>query len=224
MTALAAQGVSYQVAASVDNSDIEFISVTADDIHQIDREVILARSDFQVVTTSTGLFRERVTVPLVGDAVVEIPRGGVMANAVVDRFEIRFVSTHLEVSAFHDIQINQAEEQVREIPQSAGTTILVGDINSRPIPSIPNTYSTILDAGYTDTWMMVTDNPGPTCCHADDLLNETPRLAGRIDVIVDRGNVTPISTHVVGDKPEDLTSSGLWPSDHDGVVTTFSLP
>ncbi len=45
MTALAAQGVGYQLAASVDNSDIEFISVTADDIHQIDREVTLARSD-----------------------------------------------------------------------------------------------------------------------------------------------------------------------------------
>ena len=72
--------------------------------------------------------------------------------------------------------------------------------------------------------MMVTDDPGPPCCHADDLLNETPRLAGRIDVIVDRGNVTPISTHVVSDKLEDLTSSGLWPSDHDRVVTTFSLP
>ena len=137
---------------------------------------------------------------------------------------IRFISTHLEVSAFHDIQINQAEQLALIVPQTALPTLLVGDINSTAIRSVPTTYATILDGGYTDTWMALTGEPGPTCCQSDDLMNETSTLSGRIDMIFHKGDFIPISSSVIGNQPEDRTPSGLWPSDHAGVVATLSLP
>jgi endonuclease/exonuclease/phosphatase family metal-dependent hydrolase len=165
-----------------------------------------------VVSSQTGHYAQRVIVPVIGETTFEIPRGWVLVDVTVNDHPIRFVSTHLEVSAYHDIQINQSEELVRGIPQTASETILVGDINSRPIRSTPTTYSTIIDAGYTDTWSELTSDPGATCCQSDALTNETSTSAGRIDMIFYRGDFTPISASVVGDQPEDKTPSGLWPS------------
>lgn len=224
LTALAAQGQSYAVAASVENADIEFISNTADDIRQIDREVILARSDVTLVDSQTGHYSQRVTIPVLGQITIEIPRGWVLVDVEIEGSALRFISTHLEVSAYHDIQINQAEELTGGLPPSESPTILVGDINSRPIRSVPTTYSTILDAGYMDTWMAVSDDPGPTCCQADDLMNETSTLTGRIDMVFHRGEFIPLSASIVGNLPEDRTPTGLWPSDHAGMVATLTLP
>lgn len=223
-SALAERGQQYVVASSVENSDVEFISATGDDLRQIDREVILARSDVTVTASQTGRFVERVSIPLPGGSSLDIPRGWVMADVVVEGVPFRFISTHLEIGAFHDVQINQAEELVRDIPQTSSPTILVGDINSRPIRSTPTTYSTIVDAGYVDTWMALTSEPGATCCHDDDLMNEQPALAARIDMIFHRGGFEPVSSTVVGDDVDEKTAAGLWPSDHAGVVATLTLP
>jgi len=133
LSALSALDQSYRLAVAVDNSDVEFISLSAEDIRQIDREVILVRSDVTVVDTQSGRFAQRVTVPLIGDAEIEIPRGWVMADVVVNDEDIRFVSTHLEVSTFHDIQINQAEELSRMIPRHPVTP-------SSSATSIPRRY------------------------------------------------------------------------------------
>ena len=222
--ALAARGQSYVVASSVENSDIEFVSVTAEDIRQIDREVILARSDVTVVAAESGRYTPRVTVPLFGNVVLEIPRGWVLADLIVDGLAVRLISTHLEVSAFQDIQTGQARELVTDLPRASGATILLGDFNARPVRSTSVTYSTILDAGYVDSWMALSGTQGATCCHDDDLLNDTVSLVSRIDMIFHRGDLTPVSAAVVGNQLVDRTPSGLWPSDHAGVVTTFSSP
>ena len=221
---LASQGQSYVVAAEVENSDIEFISITADDIRQIDREVILVRSDVTITDSRSGLYTGRVVVPLIGDAVVEIPRGWVLADVEVDGYALRVVSTHLEVSAFRDIQIAQATELVADVVSSSGPTLLIGDINSLPIRTPSTTYGIIVEAGYRDSWMSVSADEGATCCHDDDLMNETVSLNGRIDYIFHSGDLTPIASTVIGDELADRTPSGLWPSDHAGVVATFSTP
>lgn len=223
LAALAEQGQTYTVAASVDNSDIEFISITAEDIRQIDREIILARSDVTIVGSRSGQYQARVTVPLIGDTVVEIPRGWVMADVTIGGEALRFVSTHLEVGRFRDIQVAQAGEWVSDFP-AEGRMILLGDINASPSTPSPSSYQTILGAGYIDTWMALTADPGETCCHDDDLLNDTVSLGGRIDMIFHHGDLTPIASTVVGNQLSDRTPSGLWPSDHAGVVSTFTIP
>jgi endonuclease/exonuclease/phosphatase family metal-dependent hydrolase len=222
LIALSEQGLNYTVAASVENADIEFISVTAEDIRQIDREVILARSDVTVMASQSGHYERRVTIPVFGDAVVEIPRGWVLADVAIDGVALRLVSTHLEVSRFQDIQNDQATELVRNTTP-AGATVLLGDFNTLPATA-SQTYSAILDAGYQDSWMALSGAPGNTCCHDDNLMNDTVSLSGRIDMIFHQGDLTPISATVIGDEIEDRTPAGLWPSDHAGVVTTFSSP
>ena len=67
---------------------------------------------------------------------------------------------------------------------------------------------------------------GKTCCQDEDLLNEVSDLSVRIDQIFVRNmdlSSTTILSFTVGDKPSDRLPSGLWPSDHAGVVAQFTF-
>ncbi len=39
-----------------------------------------------------------------------------------------------------------------------------------------------------------------------------------------RGGFGTLGAQLIGNTTADLTPSGLWPSDHAGVVTTLQLP
>jgi hypothetical protein len=45
----------------------------------------------------------------------------------------------------------------------------------------------------------------------------------RVDLILFRGDLRAFHADVVGDEIPNCTSSGLWPSDHGGVVATFGV-
>ena len=66
---------------------------------------------------------------------------------------------------------------------------------------------------------------GNTFGHEPLLLNTTVELTQRIDLVLFRGSLSDslsaVNSDVVGDELEDRTPSGLWPSDHAGVVTTL---
>ncbi len=105
--------------------------------------------------------------------------------------------------------------------------IVVGDINSAPTDKpvvvggqkIVPPYRQLARAGYVDTWELKPGNaPGLTCCQANDLLNAESLLTKRVDIIW--SSVAPRSVRAsrVGASPDDRTPSGLWPSDHAGVV------
>jgi hypothetical protein len=64
---------------------------------------------------------------------------------------------------------------------------------------------------------------GDTCCQDADLLNDASDLTSRIDLILYDGAVEPLMGEVVGDEPADRIDSGLWPSDHAGVVATLRI-
>ena len=85
-----------------------------------------------------------------------------------------------------------------------------------------------------DVWtrrVNVADDPGYTANHAPDLRNETVTLHKRIDFILARNEPgsAPLSildsvfAIVVGDELNDRTPSGLWPSDHAGVVARMVI-
>ena len=67
-------------------------------------------------------------------------------------------------------------------------------------------------------------DPGYTCCQAQNLLNTTSSLDQRIDLVLSRGGVGVDDIHLIGDSESDRTPSGLWPSDHAGVVATLEIP
>jgi endonuclease/exonuclease/phosphatase family metal-dependent hydrolase len=105
-----------------------------------------------------------------------------------------------------------------------------GDFNTTADdPSNPSfaIYQTLIKAGLTDAWKLLHPNqPGFTCCQDADLLNATtfPTIKHRIDLILFRGLAGVNNMKVFGDKPSDRTPSGLWPSDHAGIVATLRGP
>jgi hypothetical protein len=46
----------------------------------------------------------------------------------------------------------------------------------------------------------------------------------RIDLVLFRGGFGTLGAQRIGNSTADLTPSGLWPSDHAGVVTRLQLP
>ena len=62
--------------------------------------------------------------------------------------------------------------------------------------------------------------PGFTCCQAGDLTNPVSQLYERIDMVFTRNIALAAGRSIlIGDTPAERTPSGLWPSDHAGVVT-----
>ena len=95
--------------------------------------------------------------------------------------------------------------------------VLLGDFNTQAPDGAA--YQLLIDAAYMDTWQGAAD--GNTCCQAKDLLNEVSGHIKRIDQIFvcnSESDVTVLMTQTVGDTPSDRLASGLWPSDHAGVV------
>jgi len=56
------------------------------------------------------------------------------------------------------------------------------------------------------------------------LLNARSKLKHRIDLVLLRGPFAVENINLIGNKPSDRTLSGLWPSDHAGIVATFAGP
>jgi endonuclease/exonuclease/phosphatase family metal-dependent hydrolase len=144
------------------------------------------------------------------------------------------------------IQAAQAIELITIIgllpPPEGAPVIVVGDINSSPedevidlgFMAIVPPYMQFVDkAGYTEAWTIRPGKPKLrpgkpklrpakpkdfTCCQDEDLLNKKSALYERIDVIFSSELPVKVKAKVVGNHKKDKTPSGLWPSDHAGVV------
>jgi hypothetical protein len=125
---------------------------------------------------------------------------------------------------------------------SVGVLLIVtGDINSTPVdprfldpvngPFVRpfqqfvegvDLYGTPTPGGpYLDTWMLRPGSPaGHTCCD-DNLLGESMALSERKDVMFTRDMPAGLKANVFGMDPADKTPSGLWPSDHAGLMVRF---
>ena len=150
---------------------------------------------------------------------IEVARGYVAVSATVDDVTYRVVNTHLE-SFPPEIRGLQAEELTASLSAETLPVILLGDFNTQAVDGAA--YQLLLMAGYTDMWQADSEGTGDTCCQAKSLRNEQGALDQRIDQIFIKGVAlrqgASIRTATVGDKPADRTPSGLWPSDHAGVV------
>ena len=221
MDALQAEGLDYQVAAQVENLDVEmpmFTTTGIDDIRLTDYDVILARSDVEISRSTTANFEKALFIELLG---LKIERGYAAIDATVAGITYRFVNTHLEAFT-EDVRVAQTQELVDILADEALPIILLGDFNTRATHGTG--YQTIISAGYEDLWQMDSEGTGNTCCQDDDILNEISDLTVRIDQIFVRNlQPTKVITHTVGDKSTDRLDSGLWPSDHAGVVALISV-
>ena len=226
LTELAERGLSYVATVST-GSDVELPSATGDDIRLTDREVILVRAGVATSNPQEGHFTTNLSGPVggVGGPMITIRRGWASVEVSRGGDAFQFVSTHLETEIFSPIQVAQAAELLQVLSDVALPVVLVGDFNSAADRSSTPTYGNLLEAGFTDAWSeAMPDSAGLTCCQRSDLRNAASTNSKRIDLILHTGEFTAVNGDVLGDAPMDRTSSGLWPSDHSGVVATLRLP
>ena len=223
--ALARRGLDYDAVSTFTGTDVEVPAglPPALDVRMTDRVVILARgdestADLKLSNAQSSTYASAFTVQTPAGT-IRAPRGWASVDVKVRGTSFRFVTTHLE--AFSPLVRNpQAAELLGGPTATDLPVVLVGEMNSGPGFDI-SAYGMLLGGGFTDAWI---GGDGLTCCHAVDLSDPSPTLTKRIDLVLTKGGFETISTDVVGEAPADRTASGLWPSDHAGVVATLRLP
>lgn len=236
--ALAARGLCYNVAASNLLTDVELPAVTSPaptfiDIRYTDRDVILARCDVPTSDARSGVYRDRLTFNA-GGATIPALRGWASTLATVGGVTFRFADTHLETDGSPAIQVAQATELLGILASETHPIVLACDCNSAADGSQTATYGLLTGpGGFGDAWMEAHPrDPGYTSSLPDGYFTE-PQLRTRIDLVLarygfgaspDAGIVGGVHADIVGETPAERTASGLWPSDHAGVVATLTPP
>jgi endonuclease/exonuclease/phosphatase family metal-dependent hydrolase len=241
---LQARGLNYTAVVQSINWDIE---VPADenadgrpdfDLRHTDRVVTLIRTDrksgLKVLGTNSGHFQRNCTLPSALGP-IKILRGWTSVDLSIQGKAVRFINTHLDgdCSDFDPtIQFDQAQEIIQGPVQEAKDrnlpVILLGDLNSKADGTGTPTYAELIkpEVGFADAWVEAgrDSDSGYTCCQDADLLNTAPSLEDRRDfVLFLSGALQATDAEVVGANPADRTPSGLWPSDHAGVVADLRL-
>lgn len=250
LAALSARGLDYAPVPDgvVTNADVEVPRCATtpcrprhlqslQDIRLTDRDVVLARTDLSprdltATTFETANYAAVLTLAGLGGArhPVQVTRGYVAVDATLRGRTVRVVNTHLE-AADPGINRQQAQELLlSEAVTSRQRVVLLGDFNNITATGhSTGALEQLVAAGFVDVWARARpDEPGPTCCESADLGVDPPGadadLDRRIDLVLVRSRM--LQTKAVertGAEPGDRTASGLWPSDHAGVVAELLI-
>lgn len=237
---LRAAGTPYDAVVVGKRADVESPSFTPTmgrprDVRLTMRDVILKRATNSVKVTGKHdqLFTHNLKVAISG-VTMDFSRGYQWVDVRAGNTSFRFVNTHLEAFS-SDLALAQAQQAVTEATAPGSTTVFVCDCNSDPLldavkpqDHVPHKapYDFITGpGGYTDQWLEWAPAEEGWTSGLSELVND-PTAAGfdhRIDMVfshtadgraldVDQGEITG---NEVGDRDP---ATGLWPSDHAGVV------
>jgi endonuclease/exonuclease/phosphatase family metal-dependent hydrolase len=243
---LAARGLDYEAVQIGNRADVEAPSFTgspftgtmsgdAVDVRLTMRDVVLMHVEdgLSVLDEDQAVYDVNLVVPLLGNT-ISFDRGYQWVDVRAGAQRFRFVNSHFEAFS-SDIAYAQAAQLLGEATAADTTTVFVCDCNSDPLNSSikpqdkrPHkaAYELITGAGgFTDEWLRwapaaqgwtsglsetVDDATGDDFDHRIDMV--FARTASGQALAVDRGQVT--GTDVSSKDP----ATGLWPSDHGGVV------
>ncbi len=242
--ALRKENQRYSVVTSQVQSDVEgpsFAALPGDptsrDVRLTMRDVILKRDTGPVRIEAHGgaQYATRLSLDIAGASFAFI-RGYNWADVRVGATRFRFVNTHLE-SQSSLIALLQAQELLRGPASAAGrSVVLVCDCNSDPLDDstkptdpVPVPHSAAYDllttaGGFSDAWtQLVPPRDGFTSGLSETVDDpDLSRIDHRIDLVLARdadGSALRVDRGwIVGDDPANRTPTGLWPSDHMGVV------
>lgn len=251
LTDLSARGARYDVAAVQQESDVEApafagdpfsgTATDAEDVRLTDRDVVLVRhgSGLTVAGSGGGQYRHRLNLRL-ADASFAFVRGYAWADLTDGRTRFRFLTTHLEAST-EGAAAAQAEEL---LAGPAGVedepAVVVGDLNSdaadpavRAARSGPHAsaYGVLTGSGQlADEWLAQPSPGAGFTSGLSELVNDSTAagLRRRIDLVFARGTsgepVGAVRGAVLGAALSDRDpTTGLWPSDHAGVLLTLRI-
>jgi len=222
-------GLHYETVATVTDFDFELPSALGFDVRRTDRDVLLARTGSGLTISNVQARTFETTLPfdspLLGQ--IEIPAGWISADVRTRGEQFRVVTTHLD-NLSPDVRLGQAFELSQGPTNTDMPVVLIGDFNSDAESSDPDqngAYQLMLGAGFLDAWS--TAQPGISGftwpLHDEDPFTPFLTPSQRIDLVLFRGLNKVLSAELIGDETSDLTLSGLWPSDHAGVVATLRL-
>jgi endonuclease/exonuclease/phosphatase family metal-dependent hydrolase len=225
--ALAQRGLSYEPVAVFNGTDVELPAGLPPtlDVRFSDRVTMLARTDektadLKLSNPQAGTYPTALRLNTVAGTITA-PRGWVSVDVKIRGKSFRLITTHLEAFS-PQVRNPQAAELLVGPADTDLPVVAVGDFNSGPGTDL-GAYDTLLAGGFSDAWPSA-NGAGLTCCHPNDLHNPSPTLTKRVDLVLTRGGFETVSADVLGEEPGDRTPSGLWPSDHAGVVATLRLP
>ena len=228
LTDLGGLGAHYQAVAVAARLDAEAPSTLGFDVRLTTQDAILARTDLPASRYESldAYVRRAASRSHPGRSDFAQPRL-VISGRNARGPNLPFIDTHLDTGVAPPVQLAQAAELTASANRSGLPAVYVGDFNtSANDPADPTfgTYETLLNAGLTDAWTAANPgNPGPTCCQAPDLMNPTSLLSTRGDLIFTTAGFGTLGASLVGNDVSDLTPTGLWPSDHAGVIASLGI-
>ena len=188
------------------------------------RDVILVRrgSKVKLGKVRRGHFKTRYE-PNVGGLEIPVDRGWASVEGTLRGKRFRFVDTHLEAFGDPTIREAQAEELTRGPLKTKKQLILVGDLNSgvrrHNEPERPGddlAFRALARFGMKDRGAV------QSCCY-DSLFDPAAVFDHTVDHVLTKPGLRKVRAFVTGKDASQRTASGLWPSDHGGVVSVLRL-
>lgn len=218
LAALQERGTPYQIAEEIQLLDLEAPTFLGLDVRTTDRQAILVRSGTPFRNARGGLYSVLLPLTVLGQPLL-VPRGWTAIELNIGGEWISLFNTHTE-SFYAPVRVAQGIELAGILSATTGKAALVGDLNSLPGTEAS---ASVASVGFTDSWAdLHPRKPGFTCCFPESLAETEPGLDQRIDYVFVRG-MKPLTIEIVGAHPFDHRT-GLWPSDHAGVVASAKPP
>ncbi len=241
LDALAAQGVQYTPVASLTSWDATVPS-TFGFVRNTWRVVIIARADlkpedFSYTNFQAATWTATLVVPLPAlkgrpddcpvplrpsDLACRMPfrRGWVSTDVSYRGKQFRIIGAHLD-SASALLEIPQGLQLLNGPANTALPVVVAADLNadcSNPSDPTYPTCDNFRNAGFIDAWTAANPfEPGFT--------KFLPVMTKGSDYVMVRGRFRVQAAVLVGEEVGDMTpTTGLWPSDHCGVVARLQHP
>jgi endonuclease/exonuclease/phosphatase family metal-dependent hydrolase len=204
-----------------------FRDMAGEQIQLVDQNVILANTNrggqgFQFVHHRQGVFSEHSTLQLGGPQGPQLPIFSSWATVEIASGDhsFRIVTTRLDPFD-PSVNVAQAQELATGLTQTNLPMVFTGDYSS---PAGSATYGVMLGAGFHDAWMRKhAADPGATAVEPD-LRDAGRSLEARTDFVFIQAGITDGNARLLGVSPLDRTPSGLWPSNHAGLLAQLVLP
>lgn len=227
---LAAHGMHYTTVISRTNFNLAGVGLFSFGLMGLkfsEGSALLARTDLptsqlQLSNPQQGGYQAAVTL---NTAVGPVTLGGgwLSVDVTTQGNTYRFITTHLTaITLTNGVQAQQMQELLAGPATTTLPVMIAGDLNSL---TTGGAYTEAAGAGFTDEWTVANgEDNGYTCCQVlPTIINSKSNLYQRIDYVLARGPIAVEDMHLVGANPSARTASGLWPSDHAGLVATLQI-